>query len=122
MDVVGGYESSHATATALPTRPAQREAHCPVTPALPRTTPSTPFGPWLVEASRRRADREAVVDGRERLSYERFADEAFRAGRAMAATGAHPGDRIALWANNFARSSVDYMSFGQRILDRERVR
>ncbi|MFE3292753.1 AMP-binding protein [Rhodococcus sp. NPDC059234] len=68
----------------------------------------TPGTVWavLIEAARSHADREAVVDGRERLTYDTLAAAASRAGMAMAAAGVHKGDRIALWAPNSARWAV----------------
>ncbi|MDJ0394867.1 AMP-binding protein [Rhodococcus sp. G-MC3] len=68
----------------------------------------TPETVWevLVQSGRRYAAREAVVDGRERFTYEQLAGLAFRAGRAMAAAGIQRGDRIALWAPNSARWAV----------------
>ena len=63
---------------------------------------------WAVlsESARRHPEREAVVDGRERLTYEQLAAAASRAGMAMSASGIRHGDRIALWAPNSARWAV----------------
>ncbi|MFC4603870.1 AMP-binding protein [Rhodococcus kronopolitis] len=60
----------------------------------------------LVDSARRHADREAVVDDRERLTYEGLTAAAFQAGAAMAAAGVRPGDRVALWGPNSARWGV----------------
>ncbi|MFD4181879.1 AMP-binding protein [Rhodococcus sp. NPDC058514] len=68
----------------------------------------TPDTVWavLAESARRHGDREAIVDGRERLTYEQLAASAFQSGMAMAAAGVRHGDRIALWAPNSARWAV----------------
>ncbi|WP_051637539.1 AMP-binding protein [Rhodococcus sp. UNC363MFTsu5.1] len=68
----------------------------------------TPDTIWAVlcESARRHPDREAVVDGRERLSYQQLAASASQAGTAMTAAGIRHGDRIALWAPNSARWAV----------------
>ncbi|GAA2019594.1 FadD3 family acyl-CoA ligase [Catenulispora yoronensis] len=47
-------------------------------------------------------DREAVVDGAERLTFAGLAARVRQAGRAMIAWGVRPGDRVALWAPNSA--------------------
>ncbi|MBW8806481.1 MAG: AMP-binding protein [Catenulisporales bacterium] len=47
-------------------------------------------------------DREAVVDGNERLTFEQLASRVRQAGRAMIAWGVGPGDRVAIWAPNSA--------------------
>lgn len=60
----------------------------------------------LVQAARRHADREAVVDGRERLTYEGLTAAAFQVGTAMTAAGVRRGDRVALWAPNSVRWGV----------------
>lgn len=60
----------------------------------------------LSESARTHADRDAVVDTRERLTYRELAAAASRAGRAMIAAGVEHGDRIALWAPNSARWAV----------------
>ncbi|MBO1337844.1 FadD3 family acyl-CoA ligase [Streptomyces sp. VRA16 Mangrove soil] len=57
--------------------------------------------PGLVrEAVRRHAGREAVVDGRTRISYTELGERVERAAAACMATGVEPGDRVAVWAPN----------------------
>ena len=46
------------------------------------------------------ADREAVVDGHQRLSYTELAERALQATRAVMAAGVQPGDRVSIWAPN----------------------
>ena len=46
------------------------------------------------------ADREAVVDGEQRLTYPELAEHALQATRAVMAAGIEPGDRVAIWAPN----------------------
>ncbi|WP_405959181.1 FadD3 family acyl-CoA ligase [Streptomyces sp. NBC_00868] len=55
----------------------------------------------LVRASAARyADREAVVDGRVRISYAQLGERVERAAAACLAAGVEPGDRVAVWAPN----------------------
>ncbi|WP_432172605.1 FadD3 family acyl-CoA ligase [Streptomyces sp. Tue6028] len=57
--------------------------------------------PGLVRsATGRFADREAVVDGRTRVSYEELGARVERATAACMANGVEPGDRVAVWAPN----------------------
>ncbi|MFJ4711417.1 FadD3 family acyl-CoA ligase [Streptomyces sp. NPDC088785] len=57
--------------------------------------------PGLVaDAVTRYADREAVVDGRTRISYAELGARVERAAAACIASGVEPGDRVALWAPN----------------------
>ncbi|MFD0270059.1 FadD3 family acyl-CoA ligase [Streptomyces sp. NPDC127106] len=51
-------------------------------------------------AAARHADREAVVDGRTRLSYAQLGERIERAAAATLAAGIEPGDRVAVWAPN----------------------
>ncbi|WP_327735949.1 FadD3 family acyl-CoA ligase [Streptomyces nojiriensis] len=51
-------------------------------------------------AAARYADREAVVDGRTRISYAQLGERVERAAAACAAAGIKPGDRVAVWAPN----------------------
>ncbi|WP_079273198.1 FadD3 family acyl-CoA ligase [Streptomyces sp. TN58] len=51
-------------------------------------------------AAARYADREAVVDGRTRISYAQLGERVERAAAACVAAGAEPGDRVAVWAPN----------------------
>ncbi|MFD5413838.1 FadD3 family acyl-CoA ligase [Streptomyces nojiriensis] len=51
-------------------------------------------------AAARYADREAVVDGRTRISYAQLGERVERAAAACAAAGIEPGDRVAVWAPN----------------------
>ncbi|MGW7332350.1 FadD3 family acyl-CoA ligase [Streptomyces sp. NPDC054840] len=46
------------------------------------------------------ADREAVVDGRTRISYTQLGERVERATAACVAAGIEPGDRVAVWAPN----------------------
>lgn len=46
------------------------------------------------------ADREAVVDGRTRISYAQLGERVERAAAACVAAGIEPGDRVAVWAPN----------------------
>lgn len=46
------------------------------------------------------ADREAVVDGRVRISYAQLGERVERAAAAAVAAGVEPGDRVAVWAPN----------------------
>lgn len=57
--------------------------------------------PGLVRAAAERyGDREAVVDGRTRVSYEELGARVERAAAACLANGVEPGDRVAVWAPN----------------------
>ncbi|NBM21066.1 AMP-binding protein, partial [Streptomyces sp. GC420] len=57
--------------------------------------------PGLVEwAARRYAAREAVVEGRTRVSYAELGARIERAAAACVASGVEPGDRVAVWAPN----------------------
>ncbi|MEV5608033.1 FadD3 family acyl-CoA ligase [Streptomyces sp. NPDC052225] len=57
--------------------------------------------PGLIrDAVERHADREAVVDGRTRITYAELGDRIERAAAACIANGIEAGDRIAVWAPN----------------------
>ncbi|GHC60925.1 FadD3 family acyl-CoA ligase [Streptomyces flavofungini] len=57
--------------------------------------------PGLVRAAAERyADREAVVDGRTRVTYRELGERVERATAACMASGVEPGDRVAVWAPN----------------------
>ncbi|WP_086574989.1 AMP-binding protein, partial [Streptomyces alboverticillatus] len=57
--------------------------------------------PRLVHtAAARYADREAVVDGRTRLTYRELGERVDRAAAACLALGVEAGDRVAVWAPN----------------------
>ncbi|MEU4210143.1 FadD3 family acyl-CoA ligase [Streptomyces sp. NPDC026206] len=57
--------------------------------------------PALVRtAAERYADREAVVDGRTRITYRQLGERVERAAAACVAAGAGAGDRVAVWAPN----------------------
>ncbi|WP_406735106.1 FadD3 family acyl-CoA ligase [Streptomyces sp. NBC_01108] len=57
--------------------------------------------PELVRAAARRyGNREAVVEGRTRISYAELGDRVDRAAAACIASGVEPGDRVAVWAPN----------------------
>ncbi|MEU7556235.1 FadD3 family acyl-CoA ligase [Streptomyces sp. NPDC044571] len=51
-------------------------------------------------AAEQYADREAVVDGRVRISYAQLGERVERAAAATLAAGVEPGDRVAVWAPN----------------------
>ncbi|MEX1007401.1 MAG: AMP-binding protein [Acidimicrobiia bacterium] len=54
----------------------------------------------LRQNAARFADREAVVDGDNRLTSRELADRALEATRALMAAGVEPGDRVSIWAPN----------------------
>ncbi|MFE2557959.1 FadD3 family acyl-CoA ligase [Streptomyces sp. NPDC059352] len=57
--------------------------------------------PGLVRAAvERYGDREAVVDGRVRVTYAELGERVERAAAACLATGIRAGDRVAIWAPN----------------------
>ncbi|MFE3644796.1 FadD3 family acyl-CoA ligase [Streptomyces sp. NPDC059169] len=57
--------------------------------------------PRLVRsAGERFGEREAVVDGRHRISYAELGERVERAAAACIAAGTEPGDRVAVWAPN----------------------
>ncbi|MGW6748835.1 FadD3 family acyl-CoA ligase [Streptomyces sp. NPDC055006] len=57
--------------------------------------------PQLVHAAAERyGEREAVVEGRSRISYAELGDRVERAAAACIASGVEPGDRVAVWAPN----------------------
>ncbi|MEE4422970.1 FadD3 family acyl-CoA ligase [Streptomyces bugieae] len=57
--------------------------------------------PRLVRAAARRyGPREAVVEGRTRVSYAELGERVERAAAACIASGVTPGDRVAVWAPN----------------------
>ncbi len=51
-------------------------------------------------AAARHADREAVVEGRTRITYGQLGARVERAAAAAIAAGIEPGDRVAVWAPN----------------------
>ncbi|MFF5706190.1 FadD3 family acyl-CoA ligase [Streptomyces sp. NPDC012794] len=52
------------------------------------------------DAAERYANREAVVDGRTRITYAELGTRVERAAAACLASGVEPGDRVAVWAPN----------------------
>jgi HIP---CoA ligase len=62
---------------------------------LPSTIPGL-----VARAAALFAEREALVDERERLTFAQLGAQAERAGRALVASGIAPGDRVAIWAPN----------------------
>ena len=69
----------------------------PPTP-LPATIPA------VLEVARDRfGGAEALVDARERLSFDDLAEAADEAARGFMASGVAPGDRIGIWAPNLTR-------------------
>jgi len=69
----------------------------------PETRADLEYGaiPRLVRtAARRYASREAVVEGRTRVSYAELGERVARAAAACIAAGVEPGDRVAVWAPN----------------------
>ncbi|WP_093616708.1 FadD3 family acyl-CoA ligase [Streptomyces indicus] len=51
-------------------------------------------------AAERYAEREAVVEGRTRITYAELGERVERAAAACIASGVEPGDRVAVWAPN----------------------
>ncbi len=64
----------------------------------------------LDEATRRFADREAIVDGASRITFAQLRTRARRVAGALIASGIEAGDRVAIWAPNSAAWIV--ASFG----------
>ncbi|MER7049032.1 FadD3 family acyl-CoA ligase [Streptomyces jumonjinensis] len=58
------------------------------------------IGRLVRDAARRYAEREAVVEGRTRLSYAELGARVERAAAACMAAGVDRGDRVAIWAPN----------------------
>ncbi|WP_194898829.1 FadD3 family acyl-CoA ligase [Catenulispora pinisilvae] len=56
----------------------------------------------VARAAADHGDREAVVDGEQRLTFADLASRVRQTGRAMIAWGVEPGDRVAIWAPNSA--------------------
>ena len=56
----------------------------------------------VARAAADHGEREAVVDGEQRLTFADLASRVRQAGRAMIAWGVRPGDRVAIWAPNSA--------------------
>lgn len=52
------------------------------------------------KAAERYGDREAVVEGRTRITYTELGERVERAAAACMASGVEPGDRVAVWAPN----------------------
>ncbi|MGW7188132.1 AMP-binding protein, partial [Streptomyces sp. NPDC054838] len=52
------------------------------------------------DAAARYRDREAVADGRVRISYAQLGERVERAAAGCLAAGIEPGDRVAVWAPN----------------------
>ncbi|MCX5376652.1 FadD3 family acyl-CoA ligase [Streptomyces sp. NBC_00091] len=57
-------------------------------------------GGLVRDAAERYGDREAVVDGRVRITYAELGARVERAAAACLAAGTEPGDRVAVWAPN----------------------
>ena len=55
---------------------------------------------WCGRPRERYGDREAVVEGRTRISYAELGERVERAAAACIAAGVEPGDRVAVWAPN----------------------
>ncbi len=70
-------------------------------PAPPATVPAL-----LAAAAGDAGDLEAIVDGAERWTFRRLADEVRRCAAAMIASGVAPGDRVSVWARNGRRFVV----------------
>ncbi|MFA1541906.1 FadD3 family acyl-CoA ligase [Actinomadura monticuli] len=63
--------------------------------------PSWPnIAAMTASAGERFADRTAIVDGDDRVSYAELYAEARRFGAALVAAGVEPGDRVGIWAFN----------------------
>ncbi|MFJ6799115.1 FadD3 family acyl-CoA ligase [Streptomyces sp. NPDC091268] len=58
------------------------------------------IGALVRAAAERYAEREAVVDGRVRVSYAQLGERVAQAAAACMAAGVEPGDRVAIWAPN----------------------
>ncbi|MFJ2750066.1 FadD3 family acyl-CoA ligase [Streptomyces sp. NPDC087297] len=58
------------------------------------------IGGLVRAAAAQYADREAVVDGRARISYTQLGERVEQAAAACIAAGIEPGDRVAVWAPN----------------------
>ena len=56
----------------------------------------------LDAAARAFPDREAIVDGDQRVTFAELHDRARTISQALAASGVRPGDRVAIWAPNSA--------------------
>ena len=56
----------------------------------------------VARAAEEHGEREAVVDGEQRLTFADLASRVRQTGRAMIAWGVRPGDRVAVWAPNSA--------------------
>ncbi|MFE1556611.1 FadD3 family acyl-CoA ligase [Streptomyces sp. NPDC058734] len=101
-----GIEQDSGAGTGDPgTAPAGSQAGTPA--GTPADTPD-PRGDlrWRTvaalvrDAAERYGDREAVVDGRTRISYAELGARVERAAAACLAAGTEPGDRVAVWAPN----------------------
>ncbi len=64
-------------------------------------------------AVERFAERTAVEDGTNRLTYAELAEEARTFGAALVASGIEPGDRVAIWAFNCAEWVVALLGLAQ---------
>jgi len=60
----------------------------------------------VADAAARHPRREALVDGKCRMTYAQLAAEVSRFTRALMASGVSPGDRVAIWAPNCAEWAV----------------
>src|SRR5882757_10094005 len=79
------------------------------TAPLPRVSPQTL--PQLVRSGVARfGEREAVVDGPNRVTYEDLGEQVTTAARGLLASGLRPGDRVAIWAPNSLRWVVSAMA------------
>ncbi|MFE9331957.1 FadD3 family acyl-CoA ligase [Streptomyces sp. NPDC006925] len=72
-------------------------APSPADGTIPRTIPEL-----VRSAAERYGPREAVADGRTRITYAELGERVERAAAAALATGVRPGDRVAVWAPNTA--------------------
>ncbi|HEY3713469.1 MAG TPA: FadD3 family acyl-CoA ligase [Jatrophihabitantaceae bacterium] len=79
------------------------------TAPLPRVSPQTL--PQLVRSGVARfGEREAVVDGLNRVTYEDLGEQVTTTARGLLAAGLRPGDRVAIWAPNSLRWVVSAMA------------
>jgi acyl-CoA synthetase (AMP-forming)/AMP-acid ligase II len=71
-----------------------------------RTVPWTTIPAMLKDIGTRFADRDAVIDGEQRLSYGQLLSIVDRAGSGLAGLGVGPGDPVAIWGRNSWRWAV----------------
>ncbi len=77
-----------------------------------KTQTATQRSLWEVLSARadETPDAPLLAVGNDLWSYQRFAEEAERVARAMAAHGVHAGDRVALHMQNIAKAALVYLA------------